>query len=521
MAYSYNLIEEKWIPCVTFDGSVHELGLRDALVQAHNYRELGGDSPLVTASLYRLLLAVLHRLFGPEDRDAWRALWAQGRWDAAKIDAYLDKWRHRFDLFDAERPFYQADDPRVKARWAGDMLHETRAGDAVFDHHSEKAGLTFSAPVAARNLVAMQTYGIAGKKGSTMQFTDAPATRAITFLAKGRNLFRDLLMNMTRYPPPDDAMPHSDLDAPCWEMDDPFLPARVVPFGLLDYLTWQNRRMRLEPTVLEGQQRVTRVSMGPGLRLSREVRNPHMGYRATRKAGWWAVLWEEDRALWRDSTVLTAGKLTQPPRQLDWLSTLIGTAEGLEPTRLLQVAAYGMSTKRGQDRVYFYRSEQLPLPMELLRDEDLVTHLEAALALAEAAASQLAASSSRSRGALVTLAAELLCKKVVGKLGSSELEQCKQLVQSWGAERRYWAALELPFYDLVTGLAEDAPAARAAWADTVRRAAWAALRAVTQSLQESASALKATVLAEEQLAGGLGKVWKEHMPELAAKEEIT
>ncbi|MGE3596618.1 MAG: type I-E CRISPR-associated protein Cse1/CasA, partial [Dehalococcoidia bacterium] len=34
MAFSFNLIDEPWLPCVHADGSQTELGLRDALARA-------------------------------------------------------------------------------------------------------------------------------------------------------------------------------------------------------------------------------------------------------------------------------------------------------------------------------------------------------------------------------------------------------------------------------------------------------------------------------------------------------
>lgn len=65
MTISFNLIDEPWIPCIRLDGKPDELSLRAVFAQAHQLREIRGDSPLETASLHRLLLAVLHRVFGP------------------------------------------------------------------------------------------------------------------------------------------------------------------------------------------------------------------------------------------------------------------------------------------------------------------------------------------------------------------------------------------------------------------------------------------------------------------------
>lgn len=59
----FNLVDQSWIPCLLRDGGKpQELSLRDTLIGAHEIRELCDDSPLVTVSLHRLLLAVLHRV---------------------------------------------------------------------------------------------------------------------------------------------------------------------------------------------------------------------------------------------------------------------------------------------------------------------------------------------------------------------------------------------------------------------------------------------------------------------------
>ena len=89
MIYSFNLIDKPWIPCLTPDGERVELGLRDMLVQAHKLREIYGDTPLETASLHRLLLAVLHRVFGPKKPSVWKSLWGQERFDGSTTCCFI------------------------------------------------------------------------------------------------------------------------------------------------------------------------------------------------------------------------------------------------------------------------------------------------------------------------------------------------------------------------------------------------------------------------------------------------
>ena len=53
---------------------------------------------MVTAALHRLLLAVLHRVFGPENLATWKRLWQAGRFDATALDDYWRRWAARLKM---------------------------------------------------------------------------------------------------------------------------------------------------------------------------------------------------------------------------------------------------------------------------------------------------------------------------------------------------------------------------------------------------------------------------------------
>ena len=110
---SFNLVDEPWLPVVPLGGAAAEWSLRETLARAHEVREMVDPSPLATVALHRLLLAVVHRGFGPASRTAWHALWSAGRLDPARLDATLDAARPRFDLFDPVHPFYQSTSPSL------------------------------------------------------------------------------------------------------------------------------------------------------------------------------------------------------------------------------------------------------------------------------------------------------------------------------------------------------------------------------------------------------------------------
>ncbi|RLD04062.1 MAG: type I-E CRISPR-associated protein Cse1/CasA, partial [Chloroflexi bacterium] len=104
---AFNLIDEPWIPCIRNDGSKAELNLREVLLEAQQLRGLYGETPLIVASLYRFLLAMMYSIYGNPSTRSWKKLWEAKHNDAERVEEYLKKWHERFYLFHPERPFYQ------------------------------------------------------------------------------------------------------------------------------------------------------------------------------------------------------------------------------------------------------------------------------------------------------------------------------------------------------------------------------------------------------------------------------
>lgn len=499
MNQAFNLLESAWIPCTREDGTPVELGLRDALVQSHRLRELHGESPLVTVALHRLLLAVLHRAFdGPRDWREWNQLWEAGRWDEERLDAYLDQWRHRFNLFDPDRPFYQAGDERVpEPRAVNRLIHEMAHGSnaTLFDHHVEDKTPALTLAEAARALLAIQAFGLGGFGMGRLRHTDAPCTKGIIFLVQGKNLFETLALNLLRYPNEELPGQANEEDRPVWEMDDPLTPERSVPLGYLDYLTWQNRRILLFPESTAEGPVVRGMTEAPALRLKKGILDPmkHYSGQGSRPR---PLSFREGRALWRDSAVLLQldAEDYRPPRAFDWLAKLV--YEGcLEPHQTRRYLALGMSKSRA--KVNFYRSEHMPLPLQYLEDEVLVERLTEALDMAEGVANQL-------WGATRTLATFVLSPQADTEAGRDPArEDLDQLMGQWAVGRYYWSQLETPFHETMETLPESREAALTDWQETLQRAAWSAFDHVADHLSHDPHKLKAVVRARGQLGAGL------------------
>ncbi|MHB0858471.1 MAG: type I-E CRISPR-associated protein Cse1/CasA [Anaerolineae bacterium] len=512
MHHSFNLLDEAWVPCVALSGKTQELSLRDALVQSHAYRELGGENPLVTVSLYRLMLAILHRVFETGDEpEPWRDLWTRRQWDADALDAYLNRWHDRFDLFDTTRPFYQCRHPAANPKSVISLVQECASGNnpTLFDHSSEAQGMALSPAAASRAVVAAQAFGLAGLSPvSGERFTDGPAARGITLLVQGDTLFETLMLNLIPYPCKDVLGTRPERDCPAWEMDDPYAPVTRTPNGYLDYLTWQTRRVLLFPEDGPNGPVVRDMVLGPGLRFAVNPLDPLKHYRVGRdpKQGWLVLRFEEDHALWRDSAALfQIPPLVQrgqgrhlPPHALSWLQLLIEQdISGLNVRQTKRLIGLGMAND--QAKVEFYRREEMPFPLCFLENQDLGKHVESALSESEDVGRQL-------WGALSSLAVQVLFHKEGAGLSRQEGEQRDALLRAWAGERRYWAALEIPFFNLLDALPKDPYAARDDWDATLRASAWRALDAVIAGLGEDPASLKAAVLARGQLGGGLEKV---------------
>jgi CRISPR system Cascade subunit CasA len=506
MTASFDLLECPWIPCTLRDGTPVELGLRDTLIRAHELGELHGESPLVTASLHRLLLAVLHRILnGPRDWMAWDGIWNRGRWDERQVDAYLERWHHRFDLFDPGRPFYQAPDERVEEpRAINRLIHEMAHGNnaTLFDHHLEEERPPLRPAEAARALVAIQSFGLGGFGMGRLSHTHAPCTGGIVFLVQGDTLFETLALNLLRYP--DETLPGraEEGDRPIWEMDDPFTPERSVPLGYLDYLTWQNRRILFFPETVDGKTVVRGMTEAPALRLKKDILDPMQHYADRGRGGPRPLGFREGRALWRDSAALyeldTEG--FRPPRTFDWLAELV-YEDCLPRHETRRYLGLGLAIAKGRAaKVAFYRSERMPLPLQYLQDESLVARLRESLEMAEAVARQL-------WGAARTLASLILSPETDMEAGRAPArEDLDRLTGQWAVERHYWVELETPFLETMEALPEDAGTALSNWQRTLKRAAWDAFDHVTDQPSRDPHKLKAVVRSRGQLAAGLGKV---------------
>jgi CRISPR system Cascade subunit CasA len=490
--YSFNLVDDAWLPCVNLNGETENLSLKQVLGQAHQLKSLAGDSALQTAALHRLLLAILHQVFGPADVDEWADLWQAEQFEIDELNAYLDEWRPHFDLFDAKRPFYQAPDNRVKPKSVISLSHDRAAGNnaTLFDHHTEEEGEMLSAAQAARALIAAQAFGLAGLSGIKGEtFTDGTCASGITFLVEGNNLKQTLLLNMVMYPPDNDIFTHTGEDKPAWEMADPFIPEREMPLGYLDYLTWQNRRILLQPEQFGGEVIVRSMTMGPALRVQAGILDTMKHYRKDEKLGALSTNFNEDKVLWRDSATFLSfqdSDSLQTPKTFAWLRGLVDD-KILGREQIFRAVALGMSKK--QAKVYFFREERLPLPLVYLTSDSLVNTLANALDRTSTLAFDVIQAARRVG---MTLQIPDADNKKWGELNTTAKMAINDWVAYTGVERYYWANLDVPFQTFIVNLAQkERESVMEDWFTILRQTARDAFEQVAQYVGTDGKSFKA------------------------------
>lgn len=537
---TFDLIAQPWLPCRLLDGSQARLGLAETLARAGTIRDLVHPSPLVTAALHRLLLAVLHRTVGPATSAAWSAIWTSGQWDDATLTAYWTRWRDRFDLFHPSHPFYQvaALEPGYAAP-VSRLVHEMTSGNnpTLFDHTTDSLVPALSAGEAAAYLVASQAFALGGRitfaKGEKEHGSAdaAPLSRGAVCLVKGENLFQTLLLNLVRYNRADEVpWRFSAGDRPAWEADDPIAPRDREVLGPIDLLTWQSRRVRLLPEEgPDGEPEVRAAVVMKGEQFPDRARLPlqetMLAFKKSLRASgddqpWIVVGFAEERALWRDSLALVqaVGGQRARPKTLSWLDELVSDGV-LPPDSTLPLDFYGLSGD--QAKVLLWRHERLALPVAYLRDAALVEQLGIALAWAEGAATLLTGGPPTPNPSgdpiprPASLLGALLTRPNSGRAARDVLDQL-------ALTRAYWPALDLPFRALLTDLPGDALPAQAAWGRLVYRAALRAFDAATGALAPSPRVLRAVVIARSALRRQLNVLLRDVFDgSSSAKEEAA
>lgn len=518
LGYTFNLVDKPWIPCVSKDGSIVELSLYDTLANAHNIQEITDESPLVTAALHRVLLAIMHRVLGPKNEAEWRSIWNDGDPNIREDELlrYLDDWRHRFDLFDKKWPFYQVasfavGNPSPVAR----LRQELASGNnpTLFDHSYESNEMAMTAAEAARSVIATQSFALGGGRSATIYTRDAPIARSAVILMRGDSLAQTLVLNLVRYDHDaevNEPFAATGEDMPAWEQDSAPVPGPRVPNGYVDLLTWQSRMLRLEPEGSEDEPLVRRVHFAQAEVLESLPENAFVDPQAVgirdEKLGMTPLRFDSQRAVWRDSvallrvTPMEAGDVCRPNKALEWLGRMAVSGH-VQFQATYRLSVLGLETEPGRAKARLWRREDMPLPTVYLSKPMLMDYLGEALTIAEEA------------GEAVRSATWRLAKLILYPLSEDpdvkqkwERKPVTALAGSLNRLTYYWGALDVEFAVLLGRVVDDPDDALLRWSRACERAAREAFDRTIASLEQNARSLRATTRVSGALAWRISRI---------------
>ncbi len=511
MTPSFNLVDEPWIACALPGGGTENLSLGDVFRRAHEVSGLVYASPMVEVAVFRLLLAIVHRVVnGPRTDVAWEALVKRGHFETASFDAYLARWKDRFDLFHPERPFHQnggfaliaPDGTTVAPDTPARLVMEQASGNnaTLFDHAVDSSPGQVPAALAAAHLLAAQTWGLGGGKGpKSNQFgthpyaAHAPMVGRLHVRIQRPTLFETLVMNACGMLA-GGAVATAD-DRPVWEWETARAPSTVRPEGLLDLLTFPARCVRLVPDAAGAF--VTGVYVAPGLKVPDDDpswppgSDPAVATRRTEE-GVRCVFLSESKAVWRDIGALLA--MSGAGNSHDGRPAVVRHAarrarQLLGEISVQPLVVVGLANDKAKP--VLWTRDQLPVHVRLLDDQETVAVVIAAIKLSETVAFE------GLRRALGTVARERLPS------GSDRVASLTEAMWSHGA---YWSDLEHAFARYLVAIGTDPDAADTAWRADVRRAALDHFVTATASIRQDARGLRALAKGESLLRSSLFKL---------------
>ncbi len=451
----FNLIEEPWIPVRFPDGSRAELAIKETLLRAKDITVIEDPSPLVVASLHRFLLAVLYRaLEGPTDIDQAKG-WFKAGLPAEKIDAYLERWRDRFWLFDDKKPFYQIADFEPKNWRAWTVLaaeHNADNAKVLFDHIDVTRADAVSPGMAARWLLATQTYSVSAGKSELSHTGTAPSATAAMILPIGRNLEDTLLLSLV---PQNRAVFTHDL--PVWErevdsVEDLKAGIERAIGGHADRYTWRTRSIRLQS---DDDGKVQFLAFASGVEHTSDTTpDPMLAYRIDKDKGRLPIQFKE-RGLWRDFDSLLPDDAQLAPGVIEHAAALTRTARERFPH---SVMVLGQSNNKA--KIEYWRMERFALPQALLGTRAIRTEIRQLLTAAEETQKTLWQACRRFARDLLSRGEREPDSKDIGKF-----------VEQMPANTSYWSCLEADFHDTLRHytLERDPDAIRLDWLKTVRK----------------------------------------------------
>ncbi|MBA7527501.1 CRISPR-associated protein CasA/Cse1 [subsurface metagenome] len=455
---SFNLLDDPWIPCILKSKELQILSIKEVLLNSSTIEDISSENPLINISIYRLLLAILHRNFGPKNLTEWIKIYEAKKWDQLIIDNYFKIWFHKFELFnEPEYRFYQIQVPEISKKTPITVLnHALSSGNntALFDHTWDSEISSIPIDQAVRLLLSFQNYAVGGGRSIPFNYSHAPLMAGISILVKGNNLFETLMLNFIRY---DDTHPFKQTqdhqDIPFWERNDKVLHQEKdgrYPYGYLDYLTWQSRRIWLLPIVEDTDIKVKEVFIAQGEKIKgdwfQHAQDPLMAYKRNKKNEIEALKLKLDRQVWREIEVLlrikddTKNIISQ--KALNWISRIIERGV-ITPSTRYKLEIYGILNDPSKAaKIISWHRSSIPLPARILEDQSLVNTIKSFIDRCEKVERNLNIT-------LYLFGKKYLFPEFGGNLTKVQEQKLRSYIRDFQFTIKFWNSIEKYFYKFV------------------------------------------------------------------------
>ena len=488
---TFNLWTEPWIVVLWREGRTDRLGLRDCLRDAHRLDSLADSSPLVVASVQRLLASIAQDIFRPSDLEELADLIKQGEFDTEAIDTFGATYGHRFDLFSDTEPFLQTSDvppelPKRKSetKTVAYLFPEEPAATNInhFSHRYDD-DYQYAPASAAAGLITIPAFATSGGAGIRPSINGVPP---LYVLPAGETLFQTIALSIVTH----DYQPrvaNAD-DRPAWR--GPTVVGKqetVNQVGFLESLTFPARRVRLFPEVARGRCSrtgdtcdilVRRMAFEMGRSRPKDAApwfDPFAAYRIREKQVPVPVRPQAGKALWREFGTLfhTASPTssgigdTVPPGVVRQLADL--EDYGVVSGDAWRFRCIGMRTDM-KAKVFEWVDDTLDVPVGLLADRAGQIDVREAITRSEDWAREVLS----------------IHRRVYGR-DRNDLDEVRQRLRV-----TYWQELAQPFRSFVTTTTEPRDRAETArgWVEMLFRVGEQVLTEATDAAGDRGDALR-------------------------------
>ncbi|MHB8629123.1 MAG: type I-E CRISPR-associated protein Cse1/CasA [Aggregatilineales bacterium] len=462
--FSFNLWYGPWIRLTHSDGTFTELGIFDCLVNAHALAALSDPSPLVAAGTHRLLAAILQAIYQPQYLNDLERLIQEGKFDAARLEAFATHYANRFDLFDAIAPFMQTGDVPLTASEASKSEDDyspvsrlfaevpTETNRTLFQHVTDDSH-TVCPACCARGIITIPSFASSGGKGLRPSINGVPP---VYVLPIGQSLFESLALSvLISEKQPRKAVRDERGETAPWNW--PAIVAKneqITSVGYIESLLFPARRLRLLP--MEGPINCTQCGKATDQYVShilyemghwldtKEIGpwdDPFVAFQSSnnKQQGTFPIRPREGKAMWREFSglFLVEADRASRPMVVSQIKDLVNDTQ-VRVGSAIQVRCVWMRTD-GKAKIFEWGDEALEAPAALLRVKTGETNINTALAHSEEV-----------RERLYKCFGTYFAKGQIKR--DANRERFRKLRDRMQAD--YWQTLAAPFRGFVIALAE-------------------------------------------------------------------